>query len=121
MNKLILAASLTLLVGCVSSPPTRAVFARQDLHANLVVVRDNGFVGHGCKVDLLVDDSHQVDLRPGEGAELRVEPGERTITITTRAPCGIMTDSVRAQMSAEHIERFRIRLQQAGARLLAMP
>lgn len=93
MRKLLLFVGACLAIAGCSSTPTSVSEARpvapeyvyggkssgQQDEAKLMVVRDSGFTGGGCRFGLFVDGQRLADLDPKETVTVYVKPGMRIL------------------------------------------
>ena len=111
------ASLLVVLAGCSTTPtpvadakPVDAAYLYKlqapasDSDARLVVVRDQGFVGGGCRMGFYVDGELVADLSPKEKAEFYVPAGLRVLGAGTAASakglCAAAGDSYLRQREA---------------------
>lgn len=123
------ASLLVVLAGCSTTPtpvadakPVDAAYLYKlqapasDSDARLVVVRDQGFVGGGCRMGFYVDGQLVADLSPKEKAEFYVPAGLRVLGAGTAASakglCAAAGDSYlrqrEATLSPSQERRFRM-------------
>jgi len=123
------ASLLVVLAGCSTTPtpvadakPVDAAYLYKlqapasDSDARLVVVRDQGFVGGGCRMGFYVDGELVADLSPKEKAEFYVPAGLRVLGAGTAASakglCAAAGDSYlrqrEATLSPSQERRFRM-------------
>jgi len=101
MRYAVCALALFAMISCAServraefATPARDVLSR-DLTTEdpskclVVVVRDSGFGGSGCKLRVMVDGESAANLKPEEKVSLYLTPGEHVVEVTTNGGlCG---------------------------------
>lgn len=92
MKRMILGCAALMLVGCSTSPikdgagvsvPAERLFSHQEGSGSptLVVTRDTGILGSGCKIGLYVDGRIAATFKAGERAFFYLDPGQHLLGV----------------------------------------
>lgn len=101
----------TLVTGCSTSPvrpdaaklvPSDRLYITAPPSANdglVIVIRDSGMLGHGCGVNVFLDDAKAATLAAGEKAEFPAAAGKHILSVAPsgKGLCGVA--------DAEHAQR----------------
>lgn len=126
------ALSAAMLAACTTSPvkpqdatpvPADRMFVAQKPTANdgtVIVVRDTGLLGHGCGLEIYLDDSKVAMIAAGEKAVFPAAAGEHLLTImpSERGLCKLGRDRQRRSLAftakAGDTVNFRLGLSGSG-------
>jgi len=124
------------LAGCTTAPPTAdrttpvptdRIFAHgaNGLEADLIVTRDSGAIGAGCKVGFYIDGKIAATLKPVETASFSLEPGNHLIGVGNdpngAGLCAIHTMTLKEQAftaPSPALRRWRISMDMNGGTFL---
>lgn len=111
---------LVTLAGCATTPvtftnaqpvPNDRVYAHQDeAESTLLVTRDNGFVGGGCKLDLFIDGERSATFGAGESAAFYVPAGDRILAVKAVGICGPGSPYTEQAISVSKGKKLRLRI-----------
>lgn len=122
------ALAVALLAGCATSPvpsdqadpvPSSRLFSNQKPvsgDATLIVTRDRGFVGSGCKTTVSIDGRRSAEIGSGETAKFFVPAGDHIISASS---CGSGLKDREVSIKSGGTKRFRISIDSAMSMDLA--
>jgi len=141
--KLIAAAcAAVLLTGCATAPvspdvakqvPPERVFAYQQSASpsdgTLLLIRDSGALGSGCRVVIYIDDVQAASFSTSEKASLNIPAGRHILASgpTGNGLCGMgkgkdsMKRSIAVDIKAQHTSVYRIAVGMGGDGVDVMP
>jgi len=116
------ALAVAILAGCATSPtpsseadpvpPARLFSYQQPISGQsiLIVTRDTGFVGGGCKTTVSIDGRKSAEIGSGETAKFFVPAGDHIISASA---CGSGLKEREASIQQGGTKRFRISIDSA--------
>lgn len=118
---------LALLAGCSTTPVSREDAAPSEIHwqetqlaragtGTLVLLRDSGFSGAGCRHTIKIDGRLAATMRPGERAEFHLDPGRYLVAVEFgRGMCPNVALSEEVEIAADATRTYRVLLPGDGA------
>ena len=113
--------ALCILTGCATSPipaerakrvPSDRLLAYQnkpdEAYGTVIVTRDTGVTGAGCKMYVYIDGTHAASLWSGETARFYLPVGNRIIGVNTPMYCGGGLKEHQQLVGAKQNHRLRI-------------
>jgi hypothetical protein len=142
MKQILAACAVLLLAGCATSPVSRDV--AKDVPANrlfayqqpsgaddgtLLLIRDSGYLGSGCRVVIYIDDVQAASFSIAEKALLYIPAGRHILASgpTGKGLCGMgngeasMKLSTAIEIKAHHTTVYRIAIGAGGGGVEVMP
>lgn len=135
MKRILLLAGVLALTGCVTAPvsidqakqvPPGRVFAFQQApgpnDGTLVLIRDSGALGSGCRIVIYIDDVRAASFSTKEKAELTIPAGDHILASgpTGNGICGMgkgresLKRSVAIHIKPGHTSTYRIAIGNGG-------
>jgi hypothetical protein len=133
MRKGIFLLAGLLVTGCATSPvtldhakpvsPDRLYAFQGSAAANegtLTVIRDAGFMGHGCGINILVDGVRAGFIGAGEMADFSVTAGDHILSVrpSDSGLCAVGSSAqertIKATITAAHRTQFRVSIMSGG-------
>jgi hypothetical protein len=142
MKLIAVACATLLLAGCVTVPvsqdaakqvPPERVFAYQKPSSSndgtLLLIRDSGALGSGCRVVIYIDDEQAASFSTSEKASLFIPAGRHILAFgpTGNGLCGMgkgkesMKRSIAIDIMAQHTSVYRIAIKMGGDGVDVMP
>lgn len=131
MRILICMLTIVLMTGCSTSPvlegdakpiPSDRIYAADIVGpagnglAEVVFLRDSGYLGSGCSHDLYVNNRKAFAIRQGEGVKLSLEPGSYFFRLETGGGlCPNIATSQDLELKAGSSAAYRILLPSDGS------
>lgn len=118
MKRLLFAViAIGMLNACSTKPAMTAMGVEPMLYststtdtAAVIVTRDTGFLGSGCKAYVFVDGKESAALKSSESVTLHVPSGHHVISFdTSRGLCPSATDALDITLDKSETKRYRIR------------
>jgi hypothetical protein len=123
----ILPIAAVLLTGCATSPlssemaspvPEARLLAFQDANhgaSRLVITRDKGATGFGCRTNTFINGVHAAEIGAAETASFFLPPGRHLIGVNTRGICSSGMKEAELSMVEGEERRFRISIDNTGS------
>lgn len=89
----------------------RSLITPQEGHGQVIVKRDSGFIGSGCRAHIFVNAAPAADLSPGEKVVFSLPEGRHILGART---CGNKMIEVEADVTAVRPLVFRVGLDMGG-------
>lgn len=127
MKAISLLALCVFMAGCSTSPissqeaapvPEQRLHAFQNTEAGsskLLVTRDEGLLGSGCRTNTYIDGTHAAEVGAGETAGFYLVPGRHIVGVKPRGVCmgGLKEAEVITKKNEE--SRYRISIDSTGS------
>ncbi|WP_146010661.1 hypothetical protein [Halomonas heilongjiangensis] len=116
-----------LLAGCATSPlpsemaspvPKARLVAFQDANhgaSRLVITRDKGVTGSGCRTNTFINGVHAAEIGAAESASFFLPPGRHFIGINTRGICSSGMKEAEISLVEDEEVRYRISIDNTGS------